>query len=92
MSRPRAKQLGVDDATYERMLAEQGGVCAICKHPPKVGGRRFHVDHDHRAKDKRVRGLICFRCNRVLANYVTVEWLEQAYGYLNPGAVIMVVA
>ena len=74
----RATQLGVTDDEYEGMLAEQGGVCAICGSPPK--SRRLHVDHDHRTGA--VRGLLCFRCNRALAGYVTVEWMLKAIRYL----------
>lgn len=84
MSATRAKQLGVDDAGYARMLEAQGGVCAICERPPKEGGRRLHVDHDHRDKNKRVRGLICFRCNRALPNYVDDVWLVKAARYVLP--------
>jgi Recombination endonuclease VII. len=63
---------------YERLLAEQGGVCAICGNPPKT--RRLHVDHDH--KTGRVRGLLCYRCNRLLASYVTAPLLVHALAYL----------
>lgn len=81
-SKPRAKQLGVSDDDYARMLEAQGGVCAICGNPPK--SRRLHVDHDHRTG--KVRGLLCFRCNRALPNYVTEEWLRRAYIYVTKGA------
>lgn len=74
----RAKQLGVTDAEYERLLAAQGGGCAICGATPK--SRRLHVDHDH--KTGRVRGLLCHRCNRWLPNFTTVEWLRRAADYL----------
>ena len=60
----RAKQLGVDDATYERLLEAQGGKCAIrgCIRTPKT--RRFHVDHDHATGY--VRGLLCHWHNRIM--------------------------
>ena len=61
------------------MFREQGGVCAICGNPPKK--RRLHADHDHRTMT--VRGLLCFRCNRALPNYVTADWLLRAYAYVN---------
>ena len=77
----RANQLGVDDATYERLLEAQDGVCAICGNPPKIGGKRLHVDHNHRTG--RVRGLLCFRCNRALPTYATSEWLERARVYVH---------
>lgn len=54
---------GITSEDYERMLAEQNGVCAICGGPPE-GSRwkQFHVDHCHTTG--RVRGLLCGRCNR----------------------------
>src|SRR5437667_108661 len=76
--KPRAAQLGVTDAEYDRLLAAQGGGCAICGNPPKT--RRLHADHDH--KTGHVRGLLCHRCNRALPNWVTPNWLALAMMYL----------
>lgn len=57
------KHYGITLADFERLLSNQGGVCAICKkarvsktHP------RLNVDHCH--KTGRVRGLLCWMCNR----------------------------
>lgn len=56
---------GLDEADYQQLLAQQSGVCAICK-ADKPGGRyrHFHVDHCHTTK--RVRGLLCTNCNRAI--------------------------
>ena len=64
---------------YERLFAEQGGVCAICGNPPKT--RRLHIDHEH--STNRVRGLLCFRCNNALPSWVTTDWLLRAAWYLD---------
>ena len=74
----RAKQLGVTDDEYARLLEAQGGGCAICGNTPKT--RRLDVDHDH--KTGKVRGLLCHRCNRSLPTWVTVDWLLDAKRYL----------
>jgi hypothetical protein len=80
----RAAGLGVSDEEYERLLAYQGGTCALC--PSKPGTRRLHVDHDHASG--RVRGLLCHRCNRQLPTWVTRQWLLRAVRYLDPERVV----
>lgn len=80
-TKPRAEQLGVTPDDYDRMLAAQGGGCAICGNTPKT--RRLDVDHDHRTKE--VRGLLSHRCNRALPSWVTPEWLRAAALYLERG-------
>lgn len=84
--KPRAKQLGVDDATYRAMLEEQHGGCAICGSKPRT--RRLHVDHDH--KTGRVRGLLCYRDNRLLLmSGVTAARLDAAADYLRRTAPVV---
>ncbi len=49
---------------YERLLAHQGGVCAVCKRPPE--GQNLAVDHCHTTG--KIRGLLCKPCNSNLVN------------------------
>ena len=63
---------------YEPMHAKQGGVCAICRKPPKYG--RLHVDHDHAAGG--VRELLCHGCNHGLGYIEDMAWMERAASYL----------
>ena len=75
----------VTDGQYAELLARQGGVCAICGNPPKQGGRRLNVDHDHRTGQ--VRGLLCFVCNHhILGKYATPAKLRAAADYLDAHA------
>lgn len=57
------KKYGITPADYDRMLDEQGGVCAICRREGSVEmyGRLMAVDHCH--DTGRVRGLLCTACN-----------------------------
>src|SRR5690606_10180623 len=49
---------------YEKILEEQGGVCAICGKHPKPG-KSLAVDHAHRdGRSGPVRGCLCFMCNK----------------------------
>ena len=79
----RARALGVTDEEYRRLLEAQGGHCALCPNVPKT--RRLHVDHDH--KTGRVRGLLCYRCNRALPTYLDSDWLRRAATYVDSAAI-----
>lgn len=60
------REYGITPEQYDEMLAQQGGVCAICELPCKTG-KRLAVDHDH--KSGRVRGLLCMNCNRGIGHF-----------------------
>jgi hypothetical protein len=66
-------------AQHQAMLAEQNHVCAICKCPPK-GKRPLVVDHRH--SDGKVRGLLCYGCNRALHVLESIDLLQKAQDYL----------
>jgi len=57
---------GISAEEYDTFYREQGGVCAVCKQESDASGKnsKLHVDHDH--DTKKVRGLLCYRCNIAL--------------------------
>jgi len=57
---------GVTSAEFDRMLARQRGVCAICR-VSQTKSARFHVDH----KGTTLRGLLCASCNCSLPYWET---------------------
>ena len=73
---------GITLAEYEVMLESQNYGCAICgSKNPGVKKSIFSVDHDH--KTKRVRGLLCGRCNSGIGLlYDSEEILLKAMLYL----------
>jgi hypothetical protein len=75
---------GLSLAEYERMLAEQGGVCAICglddTARTRNGTPRLRVDHNHLTG--RIRGLLCHLCNTRVGTIESHEWLAKANAYL----------
>lgn len=74
------RKFGLTPEEYRRILAAQGGVCAICKGPPRGKGR-YHVDHDHLTN--RVRGLLCGPCNQGIGLLgESPETIEAAANYL----------
>ncbi|GIJ23721.1 endonuclease VII domain-containing protein [Micromonospora lutea] len=56
------RRYGIGQREFDELLAEQGGVCAVCGDPDPE-----HVDHDHRTGW--VRGILCFNCNGGLGQF-----------------------
>ncbi len=67
---------GISAAEVQSLIEKQGGTCAICRIKPAV-----HVDHDHATG--RVRGILCFACNRGLGKVGdSVDVLRAMIAYL----------
>lgn len=76
------KRYGINQADFERMEEEQGGVCAICTNPPSKRG--LFVDHCHDTGE--VRGLLCASCNTGLGHFKDKALrLFKAIAYLTRG-------
>src|ERR1017187_539241 len=74
------RQYGLTSENFEIWLAAQGSRCRICK-TDKPGGQNWHLDHCHRPK--RLRGILCHRCNRVIGIMrENPETLRAAADYL----------
>jgi hypothetical protein len=56
----RNRRYKLSNAQYDAMVAQQGGLCAVCSQPPTMKGTLF-VDHDHATGV--IRGLLCGKCN-----------------------------
>lgn len=70
------RRYGVGEKEFQELLAEQGGVCAICRRPDPE-----HLDHDHRTGW--VRGILCFNCNGGLGQFKdNPDVLARAITYL----------
>lgn len=70
------KKYGLTQEQYENIRVKQGGLCAICKQPKKLV-----IDHCH--KTKKVRGLLCDRCNRAIGQFEdSTILLQNAVKYL----------
>lgn len=84
----RLARFGITPEDYDRMLAEQGGLCAVCRQPETQRANNGHpkmlaVDHDHITGQ--VRGLCCAACNVGLGNFRhDPELLAAAIAYLKP--------
>jgi hypothetical protein len=82
ISAHRLRTYGVTDQAYRQLLAEQKGLCAICKTDLSgAAARRPHVDHCHAGGG--VRGVLCHHCNIGLGNFKDDEdRLRGALEYL----------
>ena len=81
--RAQFARYGITPEAYSAMLAAQGGACAICRarEPGMKKAKRLYVDHCHATGV--VRGLLCFKCNSLLANARdSVTTLQEAIKYL----------
>lgn len=79
---------GISHDEYEKLLQNQGGVCAICGKPPL--SKRLSVDHDH--VTKQIRGLLCNYCNlRIVGKARDASLYRRAAEYLEqpPGQVVL---
>ena len=70
------KRYGLTLEQYNNMLLKQKYRCAICKERTKL-----HIDHDH--KTRKVRGLLCFRCNVGIGHLKNLIVLKAAIQYLD---------
>jgi Recombination endonuclease VII len=67
---------GIDEATFDRLFADQGGRCAICRRR-----KAKHVDHCH--SSQRIRGLLCVKCNNGLGKFEDdISLMQTAIDYL----------
>lgn len=59
---------GMTETEYRKLLNDQNNRCAICRTKnPGAKGKWFHVDHSH--KTKKIRGLLCTKCNQGLGYF-----------------------
>lgn len=76
------RKYGVTLEHVEQTIAQQGGVCGICRTEKiDVRGYRNHIDHCHESGE--FRGVLCFSCNAGLGNFKDdIAKLKFAISYL----------
>lgn len=79
-TRNRLYRYKLDPEEYKRMFEAQGNKCAICdKGPTKK--RALAIDHNH--ETGKVRGLLCYGCNRALSAFDNLELFNKIRAYLD---------
>ena len=80
--RSRLKRYGLTIEEFEVIKIAQNGLCAICNEAFDSKKRNCHIDHNH--STRKVRGLLCSRCNKGLGLFKdNKENLISALRYLN---------
>lgn len=74
----RSPYHGLSPEEVSERLAQQGGVCGLCK---TESTKRWHGDHDH--KTGAFRGVLCNKCNMGLGLFNdNVDLCQAAVAYL----------
>lgn len=68
------------DAFRQDLIDKHGNECAICEKPRSAFKKNFAVDHDHMTG--KIRGLLCFRCNKFVLGRQTLESVNKMKAYL----------
>lgn len=81
------RRYGITPEDYDRMLAAQGGRCALCERAPSQ--ERFgHLSIDHCHDTGKIRGLLCTPHNSAIAAFGDNEdGLFRALRYIKGGSV-----
>lgn len=74
------REYGISEDQYYQLVKKQNSKCKICK--LTVDELKFHVDHCH--KTKKVRGLLCNKCNQAIGLFnEDPTIIKNAIKYLN---------
>jgi hypothetical protein len=80
-----ARKYGITKAEYFAIYERQSGACAICgnrNNGTRYKGLPLYIDHDH--KTRKVRGLLCNKCNVALGMLgENTALFEKIARYLN---------
>jgi len=74
-AKARARFYKITLVELVRLKKRAQGKCEICKQT-----RRLVIDHNHTTK--KVRGMLCHKCNTMLEYIVDPDWLINATNYL----------
>jgi len=77
----------IEPSEYQKVLAAQNDLCAICKQPEirrsRTAGKVSKLMLDHCHKTAKFRGLLCHTCNIGIGSFKdSIELMEEAIQYL----------
>lgn len=68
------------DRMRQELIEKYGDFCGICNKPGSYFKKRLSVDHNH--KTGKIRGLLCFRCNKFQLGRHSIESVKKLLEYL----------
>jgi len=68
------------EAERQKLSDAQNACCALCQRPESTFVNRLAVDHNHRTG--KVRGLLCYRCNKFQVGRHSLVSARAVYEYL----------
>ena len=68
------------DKIRQELIEKHGNKCAICNRPRTSFKNNLAVDHNH--KTNKIRGLLCFYCNKRIVGRHTIATAKQILAYL----------
>lgn len=68
------------DLMREELIKKHGDKCAICDKPRSAFKKRLALDHNH--KTGKIRGLLCYRCNKFILGRQTLQTVRKMLEYL----------
>lgn len=68
------------DKLRDGLIQKYGDKCAICERPRSAFKNRLSLDHNHRSG--KIRGLLCYYCNRRRVGQASLESAKSVYEYL----------
>lgn len=81
----RLRLYGISSAEYDQILIDQDGKCKICREKCSTG-KRLAVDHCH--ETKKIRGLLCSRCNTSIGKFEhNIALMQASIDYLKENSI-----
>lgn len=75
----RLYRYNLSRADYNKMLEDQKGCCALCGKTNPSKKRSLAIDHCH--STGKVRGILCYGCNRLMVLLDNEDLLNKALAY-----------
>jgi hypothetical protein len=74
------QKYGISLTQYNKQLKQQNNSCDFCGKHKSNSKRNLAVDHNH--KTGRIRGIVCYRCNKYIIGRLDLALARKLYDYM----------